>query len=155
MTDATPGIPEVTDRDVFITRAFAAPREVVWKFFTEPELLAQWFGPDTVHVDPASVVIELREGGRWDLDMVDNATGEHYPLRSVIRVVRPPEYLEGSLEGGGSTVALRLWFHDHGDITRLTLHQGPFAAEQFRSDTHDGWELSFQKIDAILEATHR
>src|SRR6185295_16928688 len=56
MSDQTvPAIPEVTDSDVYITRAFNAPIEVVWKFWTEPEGLAQWFGPTTTHVDPATV----------------------------------------------------------------------------------------------------
>jgi uncharacterized protein YndB with AHSA1/START domain len=158
MTDVSytiPEIPEALDTDVFITRAFDAPREVVWKFFTEPELLAQWFGPNEVHVDPATVRVELHPGGRWDLDMVDNATGAHYPLRSRLTVVIPPEYLQGGevtadtgvgpLEG----ISLRIWLHDHGDKTRLTLHQGPFTPE-FREMTRIGWESSFTKIDAII-----
>ena len=48
--DLIPDIPAAADTDVFITRAFAAPREVVWRFFTEPEYLARWFGPVGVHV---------------------------------------------------------------------------------------------------------
>ena len=92
--DTIPEVPEVTDSDVFITRAFEAPREVVWNFFTRPELVALWFGPKEVHVDPASVIIELKVGGRWELDMVDNVTGERYPMRSTLVVVTPPEYLE-------------------------------------------------------------
>ena len=45
-----PEIPQALDTDVFITRAFNAPRDVVWKFFTEPEYMAKWFGPATTHV---------------------------------------------------------------------------------------------------------
>ena len=155
MSDQTvPAIPEVTDSDLFITRAFDAPVDVVWKFWTEPERLAQWFGPTTTHVDPATVEIGLHPGGRWDLDMVDNETAEHYPVRSTLRVVKEREYLEGVVSGGSSggpseDVVLRVWFHDHGDKTRITLHQGPFTAE-FRDMTGAGWEESFQKIDSIL-----
>jgi uncharacterized protein YndB with AHSA1/START domain len=155
---ATPAIPIVTDDDLFITRAFDAPRDVVWKFFTEPEFLAQWFGPVGVHVDPASVAVELHEGGRWDLDMVDDETDQHYPIRMRLTVVTPPEYLEGVMNSRppGDTISgdiiLRMWFHDHGAKTRLTLHQGPFGAE-FRDMTGEGWELSFTKIDQLLEGT--
>ena len=149
-----PEIPAATDSDLFLTRAFDAPREVVWRFFTEPELLALWFGPNEVHVDPASVVIELRVGGRWDLDMVDNASGERYPVRSILVAVTPPEYLEGELsavDGSGpqNELRLRIWLHDHGPKTRLTLHQGPFSPE-FRDMTGAGWEASFVKIDALV-----
>ena len=149
-----PEIPAATDSDLFLTRAFDAPREVVWRFFTEPELLALWFGPNEVHVDPASVVIELRVGGRLDLDMVDNASGERYPVRSTLVAVTPPEYLEGELsavDGSGpqNELRLRIWLHDHGPKTRLTLHQGPFTPE-FRDMTGAGWEASFVKIDALV-----
>jgi uncharacterized protein YndB with AHSA1/START domain len=150
-----PDIPAATDADVFITRAFVAPREVVWKFFTEPEYLARWFGPAAVHIDPSTVQVQLHPGGLWGLDMVDNATGEHYPMRARLTVVIPPEYLEGAeatadtaigpLEG----IRLRIWLHDHGDKTRLTLHQGPFTPE-FRDMTRDGWLESFHKVDEIL-----
>ena len=162
-TDTTviydPPLPEVGECIVLITRDFAAPRAVVWKFFSESEYLAQWFGPVGVHVDPASVAIELHPGGRWDLDMVDDATGEHYPVRSTLRVVTPPAYLEGEMSSRPSgddpevvaeNVVLRIWLHDHGDSTRLTIHQGPFGQE-FRDMTSAGWEASFVKIDALLE----
>lgn len=155
MTNSTiPEVPDVTDSDLLITRAFDAPREVVWGFFTRADLLALWFGPTEVHVDPASVVIELEVGGRWDLDMVDNATGARYPMRSTLSVVTPPEYLEGAataVEGSGpqSDLRLRIWFHDHGSKTRLTIHQGPFTPE-FRDMTVAGWQKSFTKIDALL-----
>ena len=150
-----PAVPEVTDRDVMITRAFDAPRELVWRFFTEPALIAQWFGPRGVHVDASTVQVELREGGRWDFDMVDDATGAHYPIRAVFRVVREPEYFEGVVNADEASVdnpwdvVLRVWFHDHGDKTRITLHQGPFSEEN-KKPTVDGWEDSFQKIDAII-----
>jgi len=144
-----PEIPVATDADVFITRAFDAPREIVWRFFSEPALLG-WFGPHGVHVDLESVVIELRPGGRWDLDMVDDLTGERYPMRAELTAVVPGEYLEGRAGiPGGDEVTLRIWLHDHGDRTRLTLHQGPFS-EQHRKMTGAGWLGSFEKIDDLL-----
>lgn len=152
----TPEIPQALDTDVFITRVFDAPRDVVWKFFTEPEYMATWFGPATTHVPVDTVEVELHEDGRWDLDMVDNATGQHYPIRAKLVAVIPPEYLEGEetsgehmTPDGHSAIRLRIWLHDHGDKTRLTLHQGPFQPE-FREMTADGWNESFVKLDAAL-----
>ncbi|TGP82916.1 SRPBCC domain-containing protein, partial [bacterium M00.F.Ca.ET.222.01.1.1] len=43
-------LPEVTHKDVYITRSFNAPVAVVWRFWTEPELLAQWFGPHGITI---------------------------------------------------------------------------------------------------------
>lgn len=156
MTEFTvPDIPVAEETDVFITRAFAAPRDVVWKFFTQAEYLAQWFGPATVHVDPSTVRVELHPGGTWGLDMVDNDSGEHYPMRAKLTVVIPPEYLEGresnaeTSMGPLADIVLRIWLHDHGDKTRMTLHQGPFTPE-FRDMTREGWLDSFHKVDDIL-----
>lgn len=150
MSESTvPEIPTAEDTDVFITRMFAAPRDVVWRFFTDPDLLATWFGPATVHVDRSTVEVDLRVGGAWNLDMVDNATAEHYPIRAELTAVVVPEYFEGKVVGPPGTVTLRVWLHDHGDRTRMTLHQGPFDPE-FRDMTVDGWLESFDKIDAQL-----
>lgn len=147
-------IPEVTDRDVYITRSFDAPVAVVWKFWTDPELLAQWFGPHAVTVDPATVKVEAREGGAWNLAMHDD--NGVYPVEATLVRVVEHEYLEGVLSaetehGDIEKVVLRVQFHDHGDKTRITLHQGPFEPE-FRDMTRDGWTESFEKIDAIIAA---
>lgn len=156
-----PPLPNVGECIVFLTRDFAAPREVVWRFFAEADYLARRFGPTGVHVDPASVVIEPRVGGRWDLDMVVDATGQVSEIRSEVVAVRAPEYLEGRMESrppgdvatdDAEPIVLRIWLHALGASTRLTLHQGPFGAG-FRAVTSEGWQLSFSKIDELLEGT--
>jgi uncharacterized protein YndB with AHSA1/START domain len=151
-----PDIPVATDRDVLITRAFAAPRSVVWRFFTEGPRLAEWFGPVGVAVDPATTVVEPRVGGRWELTMVDQDC-KYSPIRGVFTAFDPEEYLEIRMSARPDPgvelddIVVRLWFHDHGDRTRLTLHQGPFEPE-FRARTAEGWELSFGKIDQLVGA---
>ena len=151
-----PAVPDVTDSDLFISRTFAAPRDVLWRFWTEPEHLAKWFGPAEVHIDDASVIVEPHVDGRWELDMVDNDSGARDPMRAVLRVVIEPEYLEGFVEtasdGEISGVTLRVWFHDHGDRTRITIHQGPFLEEHLEL-SRVGWESSFEKLDAIFATT--
>jgi uncharacterized protein YndB with AHSA1/START domain len=143
----------VTDLDVYVTRAFAASRPRVWQFFTEPELLAQWFGPDMFTVPVETVDIDLKVGGRWNLSMVD-AAGNSYPITGRITACEPPEYLEVAIAAQTETgeldhVILRLTFHDHGDTTRMTLHQGPLTDEQ-REQTLVGWEMSWVALDGIL-----
>ncbi len=151
-------IPEavVTDRDVYITRSFNAPREIVWKFWTEPERLAEWFGPAGIHTPIESIAVDLREGGTWNLAMADDASGEVYPLSSRITRVVPPEYLEMIVDARSSIgeldhIILRVQFHDHGETTRMTLHQGPFD-DAARDLTTTGWNESFVKLDAIFGA---
>lgn len=146
---------EVTEHDVFISRSFAAPRDVVWRFWTEPRLLASWFGPEEVAVPVDSVTVELVEQGRWELTMVNRATGAVHPIQGRIVAFQAPEFLDIQLTaltaaGRVDDVVLRLQFHDHGDRTRLTLHQGPFT-DDIRDMTRAGWALSFTKLDTVLE----
>lgn len=147
-------LPDVTDRDVFITRSFAAPREVVWKFWTEPRHLASWFGPDGIHTPLDRIEVTLEEGGTWYLGMTDDATGEVYPLSATFVRIVEPEYLElviATASGGEiENVTLRVQFHDHGDSTRMTLHQGPFSPEH-RDLTVSGWDESFTALDTALQ----
>jgi uncharacterized protein YndB with AHSA1/START domain len=149
MTDTTPA-----GQYLNITRAFAAPRSVVWKFWTQPEYLAKWFGPDGFHVPVESVEIDLRVGGVWNLVMVDEATGDEHAMRSTITELIDGELLVGSATAntadGEITVTLRAQFHDHGDLTRLTFTQGPFS-DTHAHETARGWEMSWVKLDSILE----
>ena len=46
---------------------------------------------------------------------------------------------------------MHVQFHDHGEKTRVTLHQGPFTEEQ-RTQTAVGWEMSWVKLDGIFAA---
>lgn len=145
-------LPETTDRDVYLTRTFNAPVAVVWKFWTQPDLLAQWFGPHSVTVDPASVEVEPRAGGAWNLEMRDE--NGVYPLHATLLEVVENEYLEGvvAAETGAGDIErvwLRVRFHDHGDTTRITMHQGPFEPE-FIDMTKAGWLESFEKIDTLI-----
>ncbi|MBN9240448.1 MAG: hypothetical protein BGO97_12100 [Micrococcales bacterium 70-64] len=150
MTD----LPAVTERDVYITRSFAAPRDIVWKFWTEPARLAEWFGPTGVHTPLDRIEVTLEEGGTWYLGMTDDASGELYPLSATFLKIRAPEYLEVHIatasQGEIEDVILRVQFHDHGETTRMTLHQGPFTPEN-RDLTVEGWEQSFAKLDAVFE----
>ena len=151
MTDRE--LPAVTDRDVYITRSFAAPIDVVWKFWTDPDLLVQWFGPHIVTVPRESVEVDAREGGVWKLTMEDEY-GVH-PLTATILIAEPPTYLEMSLAadtgfGELDNVIVRVQLHDHGDTTRLTMHQGPFP-DGFVEPTTHGWNESFDKLTTIFE----
>ena len=88
--------------------------------------------------------------------MVDDAQGGSFPMRGTIVEFVEPELIviEASAETGMGdldAVSLRIQFHDHGDRTRITLHQGPFDPEM-RHATEAGWLQSFDKIDSILAA---
>jgi uncharacterized protein YndB with AHSA1/START domain len=149
--------PIVADTDVFITRMFAAPREVVFRFWTEPERLASWFGPKNWHTPVESVVFEPEIGGRFELRMVpDDGSGPGSQILGRVEEFLPPELLTVSTTVPASeylpeiNVRLRIQFHDHGDRTRMTLHQGPFTTAEQVDLTTSGWAESFVKLDELV-----
>jgi uncharacterized protein YndB with AHSA1/START domain len=50
--------------DIELTRVFEAPPERVYQAFTDPDLFARWYGPVGFPVDPETVEIDARVGGR-------------------------------------------------------------------------------------------
>ncbi len=139
-----------------ITRIFDAPRELVYRAFTDPDQLAQWFGPVGCRVPRESTEIDARVGGH--LRFVLTAPDMENPVDATFTEVVENELLEAAMEASGIPgvsqvlrVQLRLEFHDEGNgKTRLELRQGPFATGQLGADTRTGWESSFTKLDALL-----
>ena len=67
MSEPTPVAP---DRQVLITRIFEAPRERVFRAWTDPDEIAAWFGPEHMDTPRERIHIEPRVGGRYELTMV-------------------------------------------------------------------------------------
>ena len=91
-----------TDKQIQITREFAAPRQLVYKAYTTPELIKRWWSGDRGEVTSAEV--DLRVGGRWRYVMTANGGFEvafHGEYREVVpneRLVTTEVY-EGAPEG--------------------------------------------------------
>ena len=79
-----------SDREIAATRVFDAPRELVFRMWTDPEHVAQWWGPrgftNTIHE------MDVRPGGVWRFVM-HGPDGADYPNRIVFLTVEPPERL--------------------------------------------------------------
>ena len=71
-----------------LEREFDAPRELVWKTWTDPELLPRWYGPG---VETIVHHLEVKPGGLW-LDEMRMGGGSHYE-RVEYTEVTPPERL--------------------------------------------------------------
>ena len=139
-----------------ITRVFDASRAQVYRAFTDPDQLAQWFGPVGCSVPRDSIEIDARVGGH--LRFVMTAPDVHSPVDMTFTEVVEDQLLAGEMEAAGVPgvagplrVHLRLEFHDEAQgKTRLELRQGPFATGRLGADTASGWESSFTKLEALL-----
>jgi uncharacterized protein YndB with AHSA1/START domain len=148
----------VTDtEELVLTRVFDAPRELVFQAFSDPDQVAQWYGPVGWSVPRETVSIDARVGGEQVFTMVNDADPNQIsPVRATITDVVENELLVGYEEavvpGSGSPqrFTLRLEFHDEENgRTRLELRQGPFSPD-WASGAREGWGSSFTKLDALL-----
>jgi len=145
--------------DLIIERVFDAPRELVWKAFTDPDQLAEWFGPVGYHVPRESVSIDLRVGGHQRLEMVRDSDDfppggpvdtEYDELVEPSLIVGHQDVTEDMVEFfGSSRIGLRIELHDEGGKTRLVLHQGPYG-DHILENARNGWGSSFTKLDRLL-----
>ena len=77
-----------TDEQILITREFDAPRHLVFKAWTTPELVKRWWNAKRGEVTVAE--IDLRVGGRWRYAMVD-AGGSEVAFHGEYREIVPDE----------------------------------------------------------------
>jgi uncharacterized protein YndB with AHSA1/START domain len=140
------------DQQVLITRIFDAPRELVFRAWTDPDHVARWFGPEGFDTPRDRVEIDLRAGGRFELTMVQKQSGAEFPVRYEILELDPPRLLvlaSGPMPEVGihhGTVT-RIELHDHGDRTRMTLSDGPYTQA---AGAEAGWQAAFAKLDRLL-----
>ena len=143
-------------RHIEITRIFDARPELVYRAFTDPDQLAQWFGPAGCSVPRGSVELDARVGGH--LRFLMTGPDVRTPVNATLTEVVENKLLAAEMEvtgvpGAAGTLhmRLRLEFHDEGNgTTRLELRQGPFPHGQLGPDTRTGWESSFAKLDGLV-----
>ena len=93
MAATSSGTAKVTlpaDNQILITREFNAPRRLVWKAYTTPELVKRWWSGDKGTVTSAE--IDLRVGGAWRSVMIANE-GFEVAFRGEYREIVPEERL--------------------------------------------------------------
>lgn len=151
-------IAEPGKQELFIIREFEAPRDIVFKAFSDPKLYARWVGPcDMVlKIDK----FEARTGGSWR-DIFTDPKGNEYGFHGVIHELRAPERIirtfefEGLPEAGHVTLETARLEALPGNRTKLTV-QMVFQSVADRdgmiqSGMEHGVNDSHERLDEILE----
>jgi uncharacterized protein YndB with AHSA1/START domain len=146
------------DREIVISREFDAPREMVWKAFTDPTQVVQWWGPNgfttTIHE------MDVRPGGRWRHTM-HGPDGTNYSNASVFKEVVKPERIVyshggGKEDGPGVSFEATWTFEAVGEKTRLT-GRSVFATTAMRElvvkeyGAIEGGKQTLARLDQYLE----
>ncbi len=141
--------------EVTLTRVFDAPRDLVWRAWTEPEHLAAWWGPHGF--DAPHPAVDLRAGGEMNLDM-RAPNRSLLPNSGVIEEVVPKEKLvivtrafEGKDGEPQLEVRSTVTFADEGKgKTRLTVTatvlRATAAVAGALAGANQGWSESLDKL---------
>jgi uncharacterized protein YndB with AHSA1/START domain len=159
-------------RDFVITRVFDAPRELVWKAWTEPKRMAKWWGPRKF-TNPVCKM-DVRPGGAFRIVM-RGPDGVDHPVKGFYREVARPERLVMALDHS----ELSDEWHDKVNprrdktagkpaleaVTQVTLEEkdgktkltirGRLESAKVRNallkiGMNEGWSQSLERLDALL-----
>ncbi len=118
-------------RSIVGTRMFDAPRELVFSAFTDPNHLAQWWGPNGFTTTTSA--FDFRPGGVWRFVM-HGPDGRDYQNRVTFEEIVRPERIVYRLHGGDDVEPVRftqtVLFEDIGGKTRLTMRSDFPSAEE-------------------------
>jgi uncharacterized protein YndB with AHSA1/START domain len=144
-----------TDERILITREFDAPRHLVYRAWTEPELIERWWGGERGEVTSAE--IDLRVGGAWRCVMVLD-DGSELAFRGEYRKVVPNERIVSTevYEGAAGAQALNtVTFEEREGRTTLTVLVEHASKEARDAHLASGMETGMQEGMDVLEEVVR
>ncbi|MGE0045898.1 MAG: SRPBCC family protein [Hyphomonadaceae bacterium] len=149
------------DTDVVVTRAFNAPRALVWRAHTEPELLKRWM---TGHDGWSFPVCEMdvRPGGKYRWRWRNDENGQEFGFYGEFHEISAParfehsEFFDPGDVGGdmGSGARITTEFAERDGVTTMTTTIRYKTKEEreaaLSTGMTDGMEYSYQKLDDLL-----
>jgi uncharacterized protein YndB with AHSA1/START domain len=145
---------DTSDREIIITRSLAAPRELVFDAFTQPEHLIHWWGPRGFTITTQHP--EVRPGGVWQFVM-HGPDGTNYDNKIVYREIARPSRIVYSHSGGDENepgqFVTTITFESDGVRTQLTM-RAVFKNRDERDfviKNHNAIEGGKQTIDRLAE----
>jgi uncharacterized protein YndB with AHSA1/START domain len=155
-----------SDREVAVTRSFKAPRALVFRAYTEPELVRRWMlGPPGWSMPVCEM--DVRVGGRYQWRWRSDTDGKEFGFAGTFREVQPPAKLvhtetydpgtvDDSYPSGGEALVTTTFVEDGGTTTMTTIMD--FGSTEARdaavaTGMTDGMEQSYQLLDGVLQDT--
>jgi uncharacterized protein YndB with AHSA1/START domain len=135
-----------------LKRILLAPPVVAFAAFSDPNQLAEWWGPRGFTVP--SLEFDPRVGERFRIEM-QPPEGDRFHLAGEFREVDPPARLAFTFvwdppDPDDLETLVALSFRDLGESTEVNLTQGPFTTEARRTLHRDGWTDSLDKLERLV-----
>jgi uncharacterized protein YndB with AHSA1/START domain len=156
-----------SDREVQVTRSFKAPRTLVYRAYTEPELVRRWLlGPPGWSMPVCEM--DVRVGGRYRWRWRSNENGAEFGFSGTFRELQPASkivhtesYDPGTLADSfpGDEALITVTFVEDGGVTTVTTLMN-FPSKEARDGAiatgmTDGMEQSYQLLDQLLTDSSR
>jgi uncharacterized protein YndB with AHSA1/START domain len=148
-----------SDRELVITRIFDAPRELVWKAWTDPVRLKHWWGPKGF-TNPVCE-LDVRPGGAIRIHM-RGPDGTIYPMTGVYQEIAELERLvftSAALDENGNPlfeVLNTMTFSEHAGKTKLTMRASvtkvTAKAAPYLAGMEQGWSQSLDRLAQEVES---
>jgi uncharacterized protein YndB with AHSA1/START domain len=146
---AEPGVPQV-----ITTREFDAPRDLVYRAFTEPDLLSQWLGPRRYKMTVDR--FDLRDGGTWRYLHTDDA-GNEFGFHGVFHGNPSPDGIVQTFEFEGAPGHVQLdtvTLEDHGETTVVrtnSVFQSVEARDaMYQQGMTEGMREGYERLEELL-----
>ena len=140
-----------TKPSLTLVRQLRATPASVYTAWTDPKIMAQWFGPHHTHI--VSAETDIRVGGKFRVVMREIESGEIHDVSGVYREVEPERKLVFSwawvsMPERESLVTVS--FHPVGEGVELTLLHEQLFDEPARDSHNGGWTESLDKLERVL-----
>jgi uncharacterized protein YndB with AHSA1/START domain len=151
-----------SDREVQVTRSFRAPRTLVYRAYTDPQLVRRWLlGPPGWSMPVCEM--DVRVGGQFRWRWRSEANGSEFGFTGTFRELQPPSrivhtegYDPGSVGGGypGNDAIVTITFTENAGVTTMTTLID-FGSKEARdaavaTGMTGGMEQSYQLLDQLL-----
>jgi uncharacterized protein YndB with AHSA1/START domain len=136
---------------ITMTRVFDAPRERVWREWTEPEPFADWFGGPDWEIPLSTVSMDVRPGGSWRATMLGGPERREINWKGEYREVSEPERLVFTITdepADDAYAVVTVLLTDLGDgRTEMVFEQrgGDLSQEEYEGAAQ-GWSIFFDRI---------
>jgi uncharacterized protein YndB with AHSA1/START domain len=146
----------IVEREITLVRTFDAPRELVFRMWTDAKHLAQWWGPH--HFDNPVCEADARPGGKILIHM-RGPDGNAHVMDGVYREITPPTRIvfTTSVDDGGVRLLEGhnvVTFEEHDGKTRLTLQAKVSGFTELTrmmvGGFEAGWTQSLEKFEALV-----
>ena len=140
----------MSGRRIALSRGIAAPVMSVWRCWTDPTVLPQWFGPDGFSCHTHD--IDLRAGGHWLFDMI-GPNGTTWPNRHRYTRIEMPYHFEFLMDSGSddeAPVEVVMTLAADGNTTRIRYEMTfPSAASRAMAVAHGAVDLGKQTLNKL------